>query len=89
MNQDYISQTDARESDMKKRSRSFNIEAAENDFRVLDRGDEMPIKMTDREILVGTLLQCGFDRDKIRKILKMRSNTFRNLMYSLRKKMMK
>lgn len=88
VNQDYVQSHDLRESDIKKGNPVFKLENLEHDFTILANG-KSPLKMTDREMVVSILLKCGFPQQKIRNVLKMRGNTFNNILYLMRKKIKK
>jgi len=89
VNQDYVPQSDIRESDLKKKAPGFRIEDSEHDFRKLSGKGKTPLKMTDREMVVSILLKLGFPQQKIRNVLKMRDSTFNNILYLMRRKIKK
>jgi DNA-binding NarL/FixJ family response regulator len=77
-----------RESDIKKNNSCFSIENFENDFSIMEteKGNKA---MTNREVMVSILLRCGFPAKNINKVLKLRAQSFHNLIRNVRKKMYK
>jgi DNA-binding NarL/FixJ family response regulator len=88
VNQDYVSRENLTESDVRSKIPNFSIENLEYDFSQM-QAEKGAKTMTNREVMVSILLRCGFPAKNINKVLKLRAQSFRNLVRNVKRKMYK